>query len=53
VGRLEEGPVTSGLLVIQDEKGAPIEDAATMRELLGESVDVRLNWLARAGLLIG
>jgi hypothetical protein len=53
VGRLEEGPVASGLLVIQDDEGAPIKHRDKIRDLLGESVDVRLQWLARAGILIG
>jgi methyltransferase-like protein len=50
VDALEEGPVAEGLLVIHDD-GQPVADAARMRELLAESVQKRIAWLARAGLL--
>ncbi len=51
VNALEEGPVAEGLLVIQQE-GQPVQDAEKRRELLAVSVEQRLAWLARAGLLI-
>ncbi len=46
------GPVAEGLLKVEHE-GLPVQDGRQTRELLAEELEMRLDWLARAALLIG
>jgi methyltransferase-like protein len=52
VDALLAGPVAEGTLAVTGDDGEPVSDRAQMRAFLSEGLERRLEWLARAGLLL-